>query len=79
MLRAEVTRLTSIDRNKYFRLLADVEMDGERLTEKLLKDGLIGLITAFSEVTSKCFKMFINVHGEIFLKSQPLYCSWGQF
>ncbi|MFD2177699.1 thermonuclease family protein [Veronia pacifica] len=34
---AEVIRLTNIERCKYFRLLADVEIDGEQLAEKLIK------------------------------------------
>ena len=40
LLSAEVVELKNIDRDKYFRILADVYVDGEKLSELLLKAAL---------------------------------------
>ncbi|CZF85390.1 thermonuclease family protein [Grimontia marina] len=37
---AKEIRLTNIERGKYFRLLADVEIDGQLLADKLIKAGI---------------------------------------
>ena len=40
LLSAEVVELKNVDRDKYFRILADVYVDGENLSELLLKAAL---------------------------------------